>query len=212
MFYRENLHFGPGGFYFTDKHGRRLEANVARSKILNRVWNWWLDLKLLFVDWTGFCPFWFWRRLVYSLAGVKIGAGSRIHFGARFFEPHGLTIGEDTLVGESVFLDGRDSLAIGDHTDIASQVLIYNSEHDLQSPDLAAIHAPVKIGNYCFIGPRAIILPGVTIGDGSAVAAGAVVTKDVPPAKIVAGIPARVIGERKLKKFNYRLGRARLFQ
>ena len=63
------------------------------------------------------------------------------------------------------FLDGRDKLVIGDHVDIASEVMIYNSEHDINASDFHAILAPVKVGNYTFIGPRSIILPDVEIGD-----------------------------------------------
>ncbi|PIX73806.1 acyltransferase, partial [Candidatus Roizmanbacteria bacterium CG_4_10_14_3_um_filter_33_21] len=86
------------------------------------------------------------------------------------------------------------------------------SEHDINSPAFSAINAPVEIEDYVFIGPRAIILPGVTIGQGAIIAAGAVVTKLVPPFTIVAGVPARVIGERQIKDLHYRLGRARWFR
>ncbi|MGB6882191.1 MAG: acyltransferase, partial [Microgenomates group bacterium] len=106
----------------------------------------------------------------------------------------------------------RAHLKIGSHVDIASSVMIYNSEHDIESHDFSAREEPVEIGDYCFIGPRVIILPGVKIGKGAVVAAGAVVTKDVPKFAIVGGVPAKVIGERKNKNLKYRLGRARLFQ
>jgi len=68
------------------------------------------------------------------------------------------------------------------------------------------------IEDYCFIGPRAIILPGIKVGRGAIVAAGAVVTKDVPPFAIVGGVPAKIIGERKNKSLQYKLGRARWFR
>jgi len=110
-------------------------------------------------------------------------------------------------------LDGRDTLKIGDHVDIASQVLIYNSEHDIHGEDFYADKtAPVEIGDYVFVGPRAIILPGVKIGKGAVVAAGAVVTKDVTEYKIVGGVPAHEIGERQAKDLHYNLGRFKLFQ
>lgn len=132
--------------------------------------------------------------------------------GCRFFSLKNITIGEDSIVGEGVFLDGRDTLRIGNHVDIASEVLIYNSEHDINSEDFHSIMDMVEIGDYVFIGPRAIILPGVKIGKGAVVGAGAVVTKDVSDFTIVGGVPAQVIGERSIKDLHYKLGRARLFQ
>jgi acetyltransferase-like isoleucine patch superfamily enzyme len=152
------------------------------------------------------------RQLVFKSAGVKIGNNSALHMQVRFFNPQGVKIGQDTVVGFRSFLDGRENLTIGDHVDIASEVMIYNSEHDLSSQEFAASSSTVDIGDYVFIGPRAIILPGVKIGRGAVVAAAAVVTKDVPEFAIVGGVPAKVIGERTNKTPHYRLGRARLFQ
>jgi len=129
-----------------------------------------------------------------------------------FFNPKNIEIGKDTIIGDHAFLDGREKIKIGDHVDIASSVMIYNSEHNLESEGFEAISAPVEIGDYVFIGPRVIIMPGVKIGRGSVVAGGAVVTKDVADFAIVGGVPTKVIGERKNKKPNYKLGRARLFQ
>ncbi|OGE34584.1 hypothetical protein A3C32_04155 [Candidatus Daviesbacteria bacterium RIFCSPHIGHO2_02_FULL_41_14] len=171
-----------------------------------------MDLELLIVRVAGWIPLHSIRWLVYILAGVKIGRGSHIHMGAQFFYPNGVSIGEGSVVGQNVFLDGRDKLTIGDSVDIASDVMIYNSEHDVNSEFFSATNAPVSIENYVFIGPRAIILPGVRIGYGAVIAAGAVVTKDVPNFTIVGGVPAKEIGERKLKDPKYKLGRVRLFQ
>ena len=131
---------------------------------------------------------------------------------ANFFDPRNIVIGEDTIIGDHAFLDGRAKLTIGNHVDIASSVMIYNSEHNLNSQGFEAREEPVEIEDYVFIGPRVIILPGVIIGKGAVVAAGAVVTKDVPEFAIVGGVPAKVIGERTNKNPGYKLGRARLFQ
>lgn len=197
---------------FKDRMGKPLTTTEASKKTINRVFNWILDFELLLITWAGLVPSHFFRLFVYSLAGLKIGKGSRIHIGARFFDPCNIRIGEGTIVGDNIFLDGRDKLVIGDHVDIASGVMIYNSEHDINSEDFHATSEPVEIGDYVFIGPRAIILPGVKIGKGAVVAAGAVVTKDVGEFMIVGGVPAEVIGERKIRDPHYRLGRARLFQ
>lgn len=198
--------------FFNDKMGKPLTTQEALSKIVSRFFNWILDLELLIITWVGLIPSHFFRLFIYKLAGIKIGQGSRIHIGARFFYPSNVAIGKGTIVGNNAFLDGRAKLIIGDHVDIASEVMILNSEHDINSEDFHATTSIVEIGDYVFVGPRAIILPGVKLGKGSIIAAGAVVTKDVADFTIVGGVPADKIGERKIKDLHYKLGRARLFQ
>ena len=197
---------------FKDKSGKILSSKEASQKIVNRLYNYVLDFELMVLRWVSHFPSNSFRKLFYWFAGMKIGKGSVVHMWANFFDPSGITIGEDTIIGDHVFLDGRASLTIGNHTDIASSVMIYNSEHDLEKEDFSTKTEPVTIGDYVFIGPRAIILPGITIGKGAIVAAGAVVTKNIPDFTIVGGVPAKEIGERKNKDLHYKLGRARLFQ
>ena len=197
---------------FKDKTGKKLSTKEASLKILNRIYNVVLDFELMVLRWVSHVPSHVFRKLIYTLAGVRIGKGSVIHMWASFFDPSGISIGEDTIIGDHAFLDGRSALSIGSHTDIASSVMIYNSEHDLESEEFSARVEPVAIEDYVFIGPRVTILPGVKIGKGAVVAAGAVVTKDVPEFGIVGGVPAVKIGERKNKNPHYILGRARLFQ
>lgn len=216
MLYLEHISFslkkGVPVLEFRDKMGRKLTLQGALIKAIYRIYNYLLDLELFFLRLVGWVPFYLIRRLFYSLDGVKIGKGAHIHMGTQFFYPANISIGEGSIIGQNVFLDGRDKLIIGKFVDIASDVMIYNSEHDINSEDFRAVIAPVEIGDYVFIGPRAIILPGVKIGKGTIVAAGAVVTKDVGEYAIVGGVPAQVIGERKIKDPHYTLGRARLFQ
>lgn len=195
-----------------DKTGKTVTLKQLPKKVVNRIINIILDFELMVLRWVGFIPSHTLRKVFYILAGVKIGKGSTIHMWANFFEPNNITIGEDSILGDHIFLDGRDRIVIGSHVDIASQVLIYNSEHNLDSEFFTARNEAVFIGDYVFIGPRVIILPGVKIGKGAVVAAGAVVTKDVEDFQIVGGVPAKVIGERKNKDLHYKLGRARLFQ
>jgi len=197
---------------FKDKNGNILSWGDALSKIVTRFYNYFLDFELMKLRCVGCIPSHSVRRFFYKVVGIKIGKGSTIHMGARFFQPKNIVIGEDTIIGDHSFMDGRARLAIGSHTDIASEVMIYNSEHDIEKGDFSAREEEVEIGDYCFIGPRVIILPGVKIGKGAIIGAGAVVTKNVGDFEIVGGVPAKVIGERKNKNPNYRLGRARLFQ
>jgi acetyltransferase-like isoleucine patch superfamily enzyme len=213
MIYEENFKISKKGIAITDKHGNPITLTVAFRKAIIRVFNWWYDFQLYLLHGVScHVPFWGIRKIFFRMSGVKIGGGSVLHMGCKFFDPKGVTVGEDTIIGQGAFLDGRERLVIGSHVDVASEVMIYNSEHELNSPTFEAKREPVKIGDYVFVGPRSIILPGVVVGEGAIVAAGAVVTKNVEPFNIVGGVPAKVIGERKLKKLNYRLGRSRLFQ
>ncbi|MEI6690176.1 MAG: acyltransferase [bacterium] len=197
---------------FRDKHGKELSTKEAWVKVIKRFESYILDFTLMCLHFTTYIPLHFVRNFVWQLVGVKLGNKSTLHTGIRVFDPRGITVGEGTIIGFGCFLDGRSKLTIGNHTDIASEAMIYNGEHDIHAPDFAGIEAPVTIGDYVFIGPRAIILPGVTIGKGAVVGAGAVVTKDVAPFAIVGGVPAKVIGERELKDPHYVLGRFKLFQ
>jgi len=197
---------------FKDRNGQILDNRTAIKKIGNRFDSYLLDMGLMLLRWVGHIPIHSLRNLCYRLAGIKLGKGAVIHMWANFFQPANISIGEGTIIGDHVFLDGRASLIIGRETDIASSVMIYNSEHDLDSADFAAREEPVRIGDYCFIGPRAIILPGVEIGKGAVVAAGAVVTVNVAEFAIVGGVPAKQIGVRKNQNPSYKLGRAKLFQ
>ena len=198
--------------YITDKTGKKLTLREIFNKVINRIKNIFLESEVYWLHLIGCVPCHCFRRFLYRLAGIKIGKGSVIHTKARFYDPRNIILDEDTIVGEGVVLDGREKLVIGSHVDIASEVMIYNSQHDIEDENFSAVDKPVVIEDYVFVGPRSIILPGVKIGKGAVVGAGAVVTKDVPPFAIVGGVPAKIIGERKLKTLNYKLGRARWFR
>lgn len=197
---------------FKDKTGKSLTLSELLTKLINRLFNIFLEFEVFLLHLVGYVPSHCFRRFFYRLFGIKIGKGSTIHTKAKFYDPRNIIIGDDTIIGEEVVLDGRTMLKIGNHVDIASEVMIYNSQHDIEDKNFTAKDEPVVIEDYVFIGPRVIILPGITIGRGAIVAASAVVTKDVPPYAIVGGVPAKIIGERKLKSLNYKLGRARWFR
>lgn len=202
-----------------NKDGQPLSTSQVLEKVNRRLLAIYLEAVTGFLWWgIGNIPLHTVRNFFYRLFGMKIGRGSTLHLQARIYDPRFIEIGDDTLIGEKVTLDGRrqlpnstGSLKIGSHVDLASEVMIWTSEHDLTAATMPAIEEPVVIEDYVFIGPRAIILPGVTIHRGAVVAAGAVVTKDVPAKAIVAGVPAKIIGDRQ-NDLNYHLGRPRLFQ
>lgn len=118
---------------------------------------------------------------------IKVAAGS-------------LRIGDFTFVGRGCQFDIVESVFVGDHTLLAPGVFVTDHTHNHKAGALldqqGERSAPVKIGSDVWIGAHAVVLLGVTIGDGAIVGAGAVVTKDIEPYGIVAGVPARVIGTR----------------
>lgn len=199
-------------FEMKDKMGNKLTYAQVCQKSIERVKNIALDFELMLLRCVGHIPLHSIRLFFYRLAGVRIGKGSRIHMWCNFFNPGNIEIGQDTIIGDHAFLDGRAQLKIGNHVDIASRVMIYNSEHAVDSNDFHAIEKPVVIEDYAFIGPGVIIQPDVKVGKGAIVAAGAVVAKDVAPFAVVGGVPAKFIKDRQNKNPQYRLGRARLFQ
>ena len=195
-----------------DKNGKKLTFQQLIKKVIYRIKNIFLELEVFLLHLVGLIPSHHFRRFFYRLAGIRIGKGSAIHMGCRFYNPKNIQIGEDSIIGESAILDGRDKLIIGNHVAIATNVMIFNSQHEINDEYFSPSIAPVLIEDYVFIGPGVIIQPGVKIGKGAIVAAGAVVTKDVPPYALVGGVPAKIIGERKLKNLHYKLGRARWFR
>ncbi|WP_346355412.1 acyltransferase [Azotosporobacter soli] len=120
--------------------------------------------------------------------------------------PERVRIGESVYIGPDVYLSGRGGLNIEAHSIVAPEVLILTSLHNYKSArmipyDEVELLRPVTIERCVWIGMRAIIMPGVTIGEGSIVATGAVVTKSCPPGSIVGGNPAKVVGVRDMERY-----------
>lgn len=137
----------------------------------------------------------FFVRLRMKFAGYK-----NPEINAEKLRRRGIRVGEKTWVYSTAFVDktkGCD-ISIGSHCVLTGCSIL---AHDAALKHVCGGEtkfSPVRIGNRCFIGWQAIILPGVTIGDNCVVGAGAVVTRDVPSGSIVAGNPARVIGQIKI--------------
>ena len=122
-----------------------------------------------------------------------------IYHGMEVRSPQKLHIGKGTIIGDNAILDARAGLCIGENVNFSSNVSIWTYQHDYRDADFACNpchYGPVKIGNRVWLGPNTIVLHNVTIGEGAVVAAGAVVTKDVPKFTVVGGIPAKKIADR----------------
>lgn len=140
-----------------------------------------------------------WRRSLLRLFGAKVGRKIRVHGGARVWKPANLTIGDNSWVGDGANLYCVAPIRIGANAVISEDAFICTAEHDISSNRFELKTKAIEIGDMAWIGSRATILPGRKIGVGAVVAANAVVTHDVAPWMVVAGNPARVIRERRIK-------------
>jgi maltose O-acetyltransferase len=140
------------------------------------------------------------RTSLLRAIGVRVGKGSGI-LGPLIVTGSGdltrlLHIGERTYVSGPLRVDLGADVRIGDDVQLGHEVSLLTLDHEMGSFEHRCgplVAAPVSIGDGVWIGSRAMVLPGVSIGSGAVVAAGAVVTRDVPPNALVAGMPARVV-------------------
>jgi putative colanic acid biosynthesis acetyltransferase WcaF len=122
----------------------------------------------------------------------------------RFLNLETISIGARTTVNFEVLLDGRGGLSIGRDVAVAPRVTLVTAYHD-EDADMADTYQPVAIRDQALLSTGCMILPGVEVGQGGLVAAGAVVSRDVEPWTIVAGVPARTVRSRRPDQ-RYRLG------
>jgi len=127
----------------------------------------------------------------------SFGAGTGVQMNCHFLNGRKVHFGARNAINFGCLFDGRKfEIRTGDDVSIGPEAAILTLGHDPQSPDFSDHGGEVVIGSRVWIGYRAVILPGIKIGEGAVVGAGAVVTKDVAPFTIVAGNPARPIGQR----------------
>ncbi|MDP2295568.1 MAG: acyltransferase [Pseudolabrys sp.] len=134
-------------------------------------------------------------RARYALSRcAEVGTDVQLRMPVVIYGPEQLRFGSSVAVGENVVLRAGGGLTIGNRVLIAAGAAIVTVGHPIEPPRWNKVTAaPVKIGDDVWIGVNAVILPGVTIGNGAIVAAGAVVTEDVAPFTMVGGVPARVL-------------------
>lgn len=139
------------------------------------------------------------RKYLYKGLGAKIEKKVVFHFKTEIRSPYRLRIGQGTIIGDNAILDARSGLVIGKNVNLSSNASIYTLQHDHRSPSFGCFDnrkMSVEIDDRVWIGSNVVVLPGVHIGEGAVCCAGCVVTKDVEPYAVVAGIPARKVGER----------------
>ncbi len=147
-----------------------------------------------------------WLRLLWlRVLGVKLGRGVCVFRGTTVIGAQELVLGDRVQIGFRVVLDARGGLTVGEDVLVSSDSQLLTANHNVDSDDFERQVAPIEIADHAWIATRAIVLAGVSVGQGAVVSAGGVATRDVPARTVVGGVPARRVAERS-GGIDYRLG------
>lgn len=183
---------------------RRSATGVYLGRMIASV----IRINLLII---AYIPSHIFRNFLYkNIFHMNIGKNVVIYYGAEIRAPWNIHIGEGTVIGDKAILDGRSGIKIGKNVNFSTGVWIWTNQHKVNDISFGIEGKPVIIEDRVWLSNRTIILPGVTVGEGAVVAAGAVVTKSVEPFVIAGGVPARKIGERE-KQIGYLFHGSHLF-
>ncbi len=152
--------------------------------------------------WALFCrptpkPFNRWRLLVLRAFGAKVEGVPFVHQRARVEIPRNLILRHRACLGDGAAAYSLGEVEIGEGATVAQEAYLCSGTHDFDDPAMPLRTAPVKVGPGAFVGARAFVLPGVSVGEKAVVGACSVVTRDVEPGEVVAGNPARPIFRKK---------------
>jgi len=180
------------------REARNLHRQNGRlKKLISR----YLNGFIMYMDvQTGHVPSHHLRKFIYTkIFNAHLGKNVVIYNGCQIRNHSGLFIDKGSIIGDRCVLDARNGIEIGKNVNFSTNVQIWTEQHDHRDPDFKCNSDEsfkVKIGDRAWLGPNTTVLHGVYIGEGAVIAAGAVVTKDVPPFTIYGGIPAREISKR----------------
>jgi putative colanic acid biosynthesis acetyltransferase WcaF len=134
-----------------------------------------------------------WRRMLLRLFGARIGAGTHIYPGAVIWAPWNLQAGKVVAIADSAEIYNPAPIKLGDFATISQGAYLCAASHDYTKWEFPLVTQPIVVENHAWIAARAIVHMGVTVGEGSVIGAGSVVTKDTPRWTVCAGNPCRVL-------------------
>lgn len=136
-----------------------------------------------------------WRAFVLRVWGAKLGARVHVYPDAKVWAPWHLTMADDACLGDRAEAYNVAPITLGERAIVSQDGFLCTASHDHRDPAFPLTHAPITLERHAWVAARAIVLPGITIGEGAVVGAGSVVTRDVAAGTVVAGNPARVVRE-----------------
>lgn len=170
-----------------------IDESIKRRRLI------WLVVWGVFAKWMPYFVGRTWRMYLLQWFGMTCSGHVNIYPSVKVWAPWNVELGSYVAIDDEVNLYSADRIKIGTKVAISREAFICTASHDITKPNRPLSTAPITICDGVWIGARAIILPGVTIGEGAVIAAGAVVVKDVAPWTVVGGNPATVIKMREFK-------------
>jgi putative colanic acid biosynthesis acetyltransferase WcaF len=141
-------------------------------------------------------PFHRWRAFVLRRFGATLGPNCRIHAGARIWAPWNLVCEDAVAVADGAVLYNAAPMHLGSHAIVSQDAYLCGSTHDYDDPAFPMVNKPISLGRYAWICARAVVGPGVQVGEGAVLGLGSLATRDLAPWTVHAGMPARAIKTR----------------
>ncbi|MBL8237041.1 MAG: colanic acid biosynthesis acetyltransferase WcaF [Bryobacterales bacterium] len=168
---------------------------AGRSSLVCAVW-FFFGLPVLRSSWMPFSSV---RCRLLRAFGARVGEGVVIKPGVRVKYPWRLALGDHAWVGEDAWIDNLEQVTIGAHACLSQGVYLCTGNHDWSDPAFGLIVKPITIAPCAWVGARATVCPGVTVGEGAVVAVGGVAGKNVPAYEVHAGNPASFVRDRQVR-------------
>jgi len=138
-----------------------------------------------------------WRAFVLRCFGARLGRGCHVYPGARIWAPWNLICEDDVGIADGAEIYNPAPITLRAHCVVSQQAFLCGASHDYNDPAFPMMSAPIEIGRYAWIGARAVVQLGVTVGEGAVLGLGSIATRDLEPWTVYAGAPARRIGARR---------------
>lgn len=168
------------------------------KKIKNIIWG-IVNCTLYRFSPSKFSLFRYWRVALIRLFGGEIDWHASLHPSSKIEYPWNLKMARNASLGEKSWVYAMDKISIGENSCIGKDVYLLTGSHNIYSSSFDLVTKPISIGKGVWVATKAMVLPGIEVGDFSVVAAGSVVLKDVEPWTIVGGNPAKFIKKREIK-------------
>lgn len=138
-----------------------------------------------------------WRAWLLRCFGAKLGARCRFYPASRIWAPWNLNCEDTAMVADGAELYNPAPMFLGSHAIVSQGAFVCGATHDYNDPAFPVVSFPMRLGRYAWVAARAIVSPGVNLGDGAILGLASVATRDLEPWSVHAGTPARKVKDRK---------------